>query len=53
MHTSLVVSVVVMIVGLVVYLMVPPDRPSNVGRIMFAMGLLVSLLHFNGVLTLR
>ena len=41
-------SAAVAIIGLVVYLVATPPRPSEVGRLAFFAGLLVFLLTFAG-----
>lgn len=45
MDLHLALSVVVLIVGLVLYRFAPGDKAQQVGRIMFAAGLLATLLE--------
>ncbi len=44
MSLSLALSVAVMIVGLALYLLAAPPKPQEIGRLMFACGLLAALL---------
>lgn len=46
MNLSFALSVAVLVAGLVVYLLSSQPKPQEVGRIMFAMGLLATLLRF-------
>ncbi len=50
---DLALSLLVLIVGLVLYVVASHPKPSELGRIMFAMGLLVALLRFVGFVSLR
>lgn len=43
---SIYLSLLVSIVGLVIYLVSVPDKLTQIGRIMFAAGLLVFLMTF-------
>lgn len=53
MNLSFGLSVAVMLAGLVMYWMSSGSKPQEVGRIMFAMGLLATLLKFAGQASLH
>jgi hypothetical protein len=53
MDISLGLSVAVMLVGLVLYLVSAPAKPQEIGRLMFAFGLLAALLRFAGSASLH
>lgn len=53
MNLSFGLSIAVMVAGLVLYLVSAAPKPQEVGRIMFAMGLLATLLRFAGQASLH
>ena len=52
MTLSFALCVAVLLLGLVLYYLTT-GKPQELGRIMFAVGLLVTLLRFSGTLTLH
>jgi Na+/phosphate symporter len=53
MNLSFALSVAVCIAGVILYFVSAASKPQEVGRIMFAMGLLATLLKFAGEASLR
>ncbi len=53
MNISFAISVAVMLVGAVLYVLPADGKLTEIGRIMFAFGLLVTLLRFVGDASLR
>lgn len=53
MNISVGISIAVCLIGLVLYLVAAAPKPQEIGRIMFAMGLLATLMRFAGEASLR
>ncbi len=53
MNLSLAISLVIAIAGVVLYLVSAAPKPQEIGRLMFACGLLAALIRFAGDASLR